>query len=208
MTFDHFLLHAVRNRPARRDWQHYLWYAATGLTGESIALLETFRGWPAHTPYPLTSELRAQLTRLEFYRALVYYQLDLRPCSTPVTWRASGLDEAAEGLVTLAGKIALAVRDWLSHKDMLDPGLTTVLWHYDAYRACIFDSVGLTPERLWQDEMQATEFDCRVQSETGGTHSGGTPLDLASLPQDRLSAHRGVERQESVLREARSLHGA
>lgn len=150
MDFEDFVLEAVRRRPADDNWQRQACYALLGLAGEAGQILDECRQWSAEGHLPAGHLLRRRFWGLEFYRALCYYQLDLRPGRAVASLADFGsLGEVGELLSIEVGRLASLVAGWLFHRQWLDERSAESLRRFEAERERLYAVLGVKEEDVW-----------------------------------------------------------
>lgn len=150
MTFETFILEVVRQRPRDDDWKRQLCYALLGLAGESAAFARGCHAWQEGKPLASPGLLRSVLVPLEVSRALTYYQLDQRPCSTAPAETCRGLREASSDMVLHAGRLVGLVRDWIFHRAWLDRRLEDTCRDFEVARAQCYRLLCVDEVDVWQ----------------------------------------------------------
>ena len=150
VDFETYLLQCLRSSPVDLEWQRHLLYVTIGLISESTELVD-FMGHCRDVNDPFNRrQLVQRVERFEFYRALAYYRLDLRPtASHPPVRRPAFALEAAIGLAVNAGRAAGLVNEWMFHRHSLDEHIRFTMNRLDAYRRVFYELVALDPEQVW-----------------------------------------------------------
>ncbi len=152
MEFEDFLIQSVRRRPDDENWQRQACYALLGLSSEAAQVLDECRRWAADGQLPLGQTLRRRFWGLEFYRALCYYQLDLRPVRTaPSLSGFGGLPETGELLCIEAGRLSSLVSGWLFRRQWLDERAVESLRRFEAERQRLYTVLGVAETDVWAE---------------------------------------------------------
>ena len=121
VTFNTFVLDAVRRTPIEDDWQRQVCCNTFGLVAETTKFMRLCRRWTMGEALPARYLLVRQLGPLESYRALICYQLHLSPVEVPMPGLVEcSLESAVSELVLQAGHLAGVMRVWVSSGKWLD----------------------------------------------------------------------------------------
>lgn len=150
MDFENYILLCLRNRPVEVEWQRHMFYVAVGLVSEATELVGLMQQRGDFTDTVERSRVMRRIERLEFYRALAYYQLDLRPGADLPSPQApvSGLD-AAMGLAVQAGRVAALVNGWMFHREWLDDRMRFTMGRLEAHRGALYQALNVNATEIW-----------------------------------------------------------
>jgi len=150
MDFEVFVLDCVKHRPAELDWRGHLAHAMLGLVGETSRLLELTELWSISATRPEAHRMLRRLERLEYFRALLYYQLDQRPKAIPrVPQGRTELEYVARQMSVQAGRLAMLINDWLNHGQWLDERVALAFHRFEQARARFLDLVEVNASEIW-----------------------------------------------------------
>jgi len=156
VNFETYILSCLRSRPEEFEWHRHIFYVAVGLVSESTELVAFIRDSEDDASPIKRQRLLRHVESLEFYRALAYYQLDLRPDQArlpqPVPRRPGSALDAALGLAVHAGRAAALVNRWIFHRQCLDDRTRITMQMFDAYRRVLYQLLSVEPEQIWQSQ--------------------------------------------------------
>jgi len=166
VTFNTFVLDAVRRTPIEDDWQRQVCCNTFGLVAETTKFMRLCRRWTMGEALPARYLLVRQLGPLESYRALICYQLHLSPAEVPMPGLVEcSLESAVSELVLQAGHLAGVMRVWVSSGKWLDRLAVRDMQRFDLARMTVFSLLGISPQEVWQ------------------TYDSGSPeIDMAKAP--------------------------
>ena len=166
VTFNTFVLDAVRRTPIEDDWQRQVCCNTFGLVAETTQFMRLCRRWTMGEALPARYLLVRQLGPLESYRALICYQLHLSPVEVPMPGLVEcSLESAVSELVLQAGHLAGVMRVWVSSGKWLDRLAVRDMQRFDLARMTVFSLLGISPQEVWQ------------------TYDSGSPeIDMAKAP--------------------------
>ena len=166
VTFNTFVLDAVRRTPIEDDWQRQVCCNTFGLVAETTKFMRLCRRWTMGEALPARYLLVRQLGPLESYRALICYQLHLSPVEVPMPGLVEcSLESAVSELVLQAGHLAGVMRVWVSSGKWLDRLAVRDMQRFDLARMTVFSLLGISPQEVWQ------------------TYDSGSPeIDMAKAP--------------------------
>ena len=150
MQFEEYVLACVRGRPDGLDWVDQVFYAVLGLVSETTRLVEVTSGWQAVGEVAAASQRALACRRFEQFRALTYYQLDLRPDHLgPWLDPFAACDEPAVGLAVQVGRIAALVSGWMYRGSLLDARLRDVLRRFEFERRRMLQQWHIDERTVW-----------------------------------------------------------
>lgn len=150
MSFEEYLITVVRNRPHDLKWQEAICHAVMGLAGHTANLVTLVQG--GRLAYDAPSHLTEALSQVEAFRALAYYQLDVRPLArVKVSQRGATTPAgAAISMLVEAGQMSHLVNAWLhGRRALTTERLILPLERFDDARQMLYDALGASPESLW-----------------------------------------------------------
>jgi hypothetical protein len=153
MSFEEYLITVVRNRPQELKWQESICHGVMGLAGHTANLVTLVQS--GRVAFDAPSRLTEALSQIEAYRALAYYQLDVRP-SAPASFLPRGATTPAGAAISMlveSGHLVHLINAWLHGRRTLpSQRLAVALERFDAARGMLYEALGTSPESLWGGE--------------------------------------------------------
>ena len=168
-AFEAYVFDCVRRRPADLQWHEQLMGAAVGLVGQATRLIRAAQSCGDRSGREEQMRLQEIARQIEFYRALLYYQLDVRPA--PVAPRSLDADasplaqlaRAAKQVAIRAGILSSTANDLLNcPSDISDANIQSALTAFEQARAEFLERIGVSPERLWIDAASVPQSGSRL----------------------------------------------
>jgi hypothetical protein len=160
-VFEEYVIHCVQRRPVDLEWHGQIKWAALGLFGQSNLLIRAAQASGLPEGCEGVARFREIARNVEFYRALLYYQLDLRPdvvATQTIRADAPSVAGAAQRLAVRGGVLSFIADDLLAvPSDESDGRLRSAASAFEMARADLLNRLGVTPECLWLDDMASSQ---------------------------------------------------
>lgn len=183
MDFETYVINCVRSRPLEADWQQHLLHSAAAITAELTELLGFVQRWEGTPDSIGRHRLLRHVERVEFNRALLYYQLDLRPATRPsldpFKVSVSSPYSSALGMAVQAGRVTSLVHQWILQKLWIDDQVKFTLERFEAHRTAFYDALAVDAERIWSSPGTPLQVSCHVAKPVVSSEAAAALVPMA-----------------------------